>query len=170
MHLAPSVTPLARTSRLMRRCRYSHVDGRRLLAGLRSVASSGLRGRCRLPTQGPRCRSPSGSGSRRPPNWEPPPLLRIEEPLPPLVEVMELRSPAWEPPPPHKGTAVARPLDREPPPPTWEPPPLLRIEEPRPPHVKVGESRPPQPLAGGPPPCALSGNPVANESRWSVKN
>jgi hypothetical protein len=32
---------------------------------------------------------------------EPPPLLRIEEPLPPRVEVMELRPPAWEPPPPH---------------------------------------------------------------------
>jgi hypothetical protein len=43
---------------------------------------------------------------------KPPPLLRIEEPPPPHVEVMELRPPAWEPPPPHKGTAVARPLDR----------------------------------------------------------
>jgi hypothetical protein len=64
-HLGPSVTPLARTSRLMRRCRYSHVDGRRLLAGLGNAASSGPRGRRRLPTQGPRCRSPSGSGSRR---------------------------------------------------------------------------------------------------------
>jgi hypothetical protein len=28
-HLGPSVTPLARRSRLMRRRRYSHVDGRR---------------------------------------------------------------------------------------------------------------------------------------------
>jgi hypothetical protein len=64
-HLGPSVTPLARTSRLMRRRRYSHVDGRRLLAGLGSAASSGPRGRRRLPAQGPRCRSPSGSGSRR---------------------------------------------------------------------------------------------------------
>ena len=64
-HLAPSVTSLARTSRLMRRRRYSHVDGRRLLAGLGSAASSGLRGRRRLPAQGPRCRSPSGSGNRR---------------------------------------------------------------------------------------------------------
>ena len=64
-HLAPSVTSLARTSRLMRRRRYSHVDGRRLLAGLGSAASSGLRGHRRLPAQGPRCRSPSGSGSRR---------------------------------------------------------------------------------------------------------
>jgi hypothetical protein len=45
--------------------RYSHVDGRRLLAGLRSVASSGLRRCRRLPAQGPCCRSPSGSGSRR---------------------------------------------------------------------------------------------------------
>jgi hypothetical protein len=80
---------------------------------------------------------------------EPPPLLRIEEPPPPRVEVMELRPPAWEPPPPHKGTAVARPLDRGPPPPTWEPPP---------PHVEVGEPRPPQPPAGGPPPRVLSGN------------
>jgi hypothetical protein len=64
-HLGPSVTPLARTSRLMRRRCYSHVDWRRLLAGLRSAASSGPRGRRRLPAQGPRCRSPSGSGSRR---------------------------------------------------------------------------------------------------------
>jgi hypothetical protein len=64
-HLTPSVTSLARTSRLMRRRRYSHVDGRRLLAGLGSAASSGLRGRRRLPAQGPRCRSPSGSGNRR---------------------------------------------------------------------------------------------------------
>jgi hypothetical protein len=64
-HLGPSVTPLSRTSRLMRRRRYSHVDGRRLLAGLGSAASSGPRGRRRLPAQGPRCRSPSRSGSRR---------------------------------------------------------------------------------------------------------
>jgi hypothetical protein len=64
-HLGPSVMPLARTSRLMRRRRYSHVDGRRLLAGLGSAASSGPRGRHRLPAQGPHCRSPSGSGSRR---------------------------------------------------------------------------------------------------------
>jgi hypothetical protein len=80
---------------------------------------------------------------------EPPPLLRIEEPPPPRVEVMELRPPAWEPPPPHKGTAVAHPLDRGPPPLAWEPPP---------PHVEVGEPRPPQPPTGGPPPRALSGN------------
>jgi hypothetical protein len=60
-HLGPSVTPLARTSRLMRRRRYSHVDGRRLLAGLGSATSSGPRGRRCLLAQGPRCRSPSGS-------------------------------------------------------------------------------------------------------------
>jgi hypothetical protein len=64
-HLGPSVTPLARTSRLMRRRRYSHVDGRRLLAGLGSATSLGPRGRRRLPAQEPRCRSPCGSGSRR---------------------------------------------------------------------------------------------------------
>jgi hypothetical protein len=63
-HLGPFVTRLARRSRLMRRRRYSHVDGRRLLAGLGSAASSGPRGRRRWPAQGPRCRSPSGSGSR----------------------------------------------------------------------------------------------------------
>jgi hypothetical protein len=62
-HLGPSVTPLARRSCLMRRSRYSH--GRRLLVGLGSVASSGPWGRRRLPAQGPRCRSPSGSRSRR---------------------------------------------------------------------------------------------------------
>jgi hypothetical protein len=77
-HLDPSVTSLARTSRLMRRRRYSHVDGRRLLVGLGSAASSGLRGRRRLPTRA---------------------SLRIEEPPPPRVEVMELRPPAWDPPP-----------------------------------------------------------------------
>jgi hypothetical protein len=64
-HLARSVTSLARTSRLMRRRRYSYVDGRRLLAGLGSAASSGPRGRCCLPAQGHHCRSLSGSGSRR---------------------------------------------------------------------------------------------------------
>jgi hypothetical protein len=64
-HLVPSVTPLARTSCLMRCCRYSHVEGRRLLAGLGSATASGPRGRRRLPAQGPRCRSPSGSGSCR---------------------------------------------------------------------------------------------------------
>jgi hypothetical protein len=65
--------------------------------------------------------------------------LRIEEPPPPHVEVMELRPPAWDPSSPYKGAAAARPLDRGPPPPAWEPPP---------PHVEVGEPRPPQPLAG----------------------
>jgi hypothetical protein len=64
-HLAPSMMPLARTSHLMRRRRYSHVEGRRLLVGLESATASGPRGRRRLPAQGPRCRSPSGSGSRR---------------------------------------------------------------------------------------------------------
>jgi hypothetical protein len=93
VHLAPSVMPLARTSPLMRRSRHSHVDGRRLLAGLGSVASSGPRGRRRLTAQGPRCRSPSGSGRRR---HRP---GRIEEPPPPRVEVMELRPPAGGPPP-----------------------------------------------------------------------
>jgi hypothetical protein len=61
-HLAPSVTSLARTSRLMRRHR-SHVDGRRLLAGLGSVASSGLRGRRRLPAQGPAVARPLDRGT-----------------------------------------------------------------------------------------------------------
>ena len=70
--------------------------------------------------------------------------LRIEEPPPPRVEVMELRPPAWEPPPPHKGAAAARPLDRGPPPPAWEPPP---------PHVEVGEPRPP---TEGPPPSLMN--------------
>jgi hypothetical protein len=65
--------------------------------------------------------------------------LRIEEPPPLRVEVLELRPPAWDPSSPHKGAAAARPLDRGPPPPAWEPPP---------PHVEVGEPRPPQPLAG----------------------
>jgi hypothetical protein len=91
--------------------------------------------------------------------------LRIEEPPSPRVEVMELRPSAWEPSPPHKGAAVARPLDRGPPPPAWEPPPPHKgaaaarpldrgppplTWEPPPPHVEVGEPRPP--------PRALSGN------------
>jgi hypothetical protein len=42
-HLAPSVTPLARTLRLMRHRRYLHVDRRRLLACLGSVVASGPR-------------------------------------------------------------------------------------------------------------------------------
>jgi hypothetical protein len=132
-HLAPSVTSLAQTSRLMHR-RRSHVDGRRLLASLGSVASSGATGTPPLA----RTRAPLSLAL-----WigEPPPLLRIEEPPPPRVEVMEP-----EPPPPHKGTVVARPLDRGPPPPAWEPPPS---------HVEVGEPRPP---AEGPPSRALSGN------------
>jgi hypothetical protein len=65
VHLAPSVTPLARTSRLICHHRYSHIEGCRLLAGLGSATASGPRGRCRLLAQGPYCRSPSGSGSRR---------------------------------------------------------------------------------------------------------
>jgi hypothetical protein len=64
-HLAPSVMPLARTSRPICCCRYSHVDERRLLTGLGSAASWGPRGRHRLLAQGHCCRSPSGSGSRR---------------------------------------------------------------------------------------------------------
>jgi hypothetical protein len=47
----------------MRHRRYSHVDGLRLLAGLGSATTSGLRGRRRLPAQGPHCRSPSGRGA-----------------------------------------------------------------------------------------------------------
>jgi hypothetical protein len=95
-HLVPSMTPLARTSRLMRRRRYSHVDGRRLLTGLGSAASSGPRGRRRLPAQGSLT---LWIGKPPPPTWEPPPLLWIEEPPPPRVEVMELRPPAGGPPP-----------------------------------------------------------------------
>jgi hypothetical protein len=55
----------ARTTRLVCRRRYSHIEGRRLLASLGSAAASRLRGRRRLPTQG-HCRHlPSRSGSRR---------------------------------------------------------------------------------------------------------
>jgi hypothetical protein len=63
VHLAPSVTPLARTSRLMRRRRYSHVDRRRLLASLGSADSSGLWGRRRLPAQGPAVARPLDRGT-----------------------------------------------------------------------------------------------------------
>jgi hypothetical protein len=64
-HLAPSVTLLARTSRHMRRRRYSHVDGRRLLAGLGSAASSELWGRRRLPAQGPAADRGTSATARR---------------------------------------------------------------------------------------------------------
>jgi hypothetical protein len=107
LHALRTFRDVARTSRLVSRLRYSHIEGCRLLAGLECAAASG-------PGDAAAC--------------------------------------------PHKGTAVALPLDREPPSPAREPPPLLRIEEPPPPHVEVGEPRPPQPLVGGPPPHALSGN------------
>jgi hypothetical protein len=69
-HLAPSFRDAARTSRLMCRRRYSHIEGRRLLAGLGSAAASGPRGRRRLPAQGHCRRSASRLGScrRRPGN------------------------------------------------------------------------------------------------------
>jgi hypothetical protein len=86
--------------------------------------------------------------------------LRIEEPPPPRVEVMELRPPAWDPSSLHKGAAAARPLDRGPPPSAWEPPP---------PHVEVREPRPPQPLAGVRR-ARYRATAVANESRWGMKN
>jgi hypothetical protein len=98
-HLAPSVTPLARTSRLMRCHRYSHIDRRRLLAGLGRAASLGPRGRRRLPAQGPPLSLALWIREPPPPTWEPPPLLQIEEPPPPCVEIMELRPPARGPPP-----------------------------------------------------------------------
>jgi hypothetical protein len=55
----------ARTSRLVCRRRYSHIEGRRLLADLGNAAASGPQGHRRLPTQGHCRRSPSRSGSRR---------------------------------------------------------------------------------------------------------
>jgi hypothetical protein len=54
----------AQTSRLVCRHRYSHIEGRRLLAGRGSAAASGPRERRRLPAQGHFRRSPSRSGSR----------------------------------------------------------------------------------------------------------
>jgi hypothetical protein len=132
-HLGPSVTPLARRSRLMRRRRYSHVDGSEDVTHDHALGMPPLA----------RTRAP----------------LRIEEPPPPRVEVMELRPPAWKL--PHKGAAAARPLDRPPPPSAWEPPP---------PHVEVGEPRPPQPLAGVHRRARYRATAVANESRWGVKN
>jgi hypothetical protein len=49
----------------MRRRRYSHVDGRRLLAGLGSAASSELRGRRRLPAQWPPADRGTSATARR---------------------------------------------------------------------------------------------------------
>jgi hypothetical protein len=54
----------ARTSRLVCHRRYSHIEGRRLLADRGSAAASGPRERRRLPAQGHCRRSPSRSGSR----------------------------------------------------------------------------------------------------------
>jgi hypothetical protein len=54
---------VARTSRLVCRRRYSHIEGCSLLAGLESAAALGPRGRRRLPAQGHYRRSPSGSGA-----------------------------------------------------------------------------------------------------------
>jgi hypothetical protein len=54
----------ARTSRLVCRRRYSHIEGCRLLAGRGSAAASEPRERRRLPAQGHYRRSPSRSGSR----------------------------------------------------------------------------------------------------------
>jgi hypothetical protein len=47
----------------MCRRRYSHVEGRRLLAGLGSAAASGPRGRRRLPAQGPAVARPLDRGA-----------------------------------------------------------------------------------------------------------
>jgi hypothetical protein len=62
---APRAFHDAARSNLMRRRRYSHIEGRCLLAGLESSAASGPGGRRRLPAQGPCCRSFSGLGGRR---------------------------------------------------------------------------------------------------------
>ena len=77
--------------------------------------------------------------------------LRIEEPPPPRVEVMELRPPAWEPPPPHKCAAAARPLDRGPPP-----------------HKGAATARPLD--RGRHRRAHYRATAVANVSRWGVKN
>jgi hypothetical protein len=83
--------------------------------------------------------------------------LRIEEPPPPRVEVMELRPPAWEPPPPHKGAAAACPLDRGPPPPAWKPPP---------PHK--GAAAAARPLDRGPPPPAWEPSLMNRDRAWKT--
>jgi hypothetical protein len=97
---------------LMRHRRYSHVDGRRLLAGLGSAASSGFRGRRRLPAQGHRCGSRNlrhrasrkWSCGHRPGNRR-----RRTRALPPLAHwVGGPPPPAWEPPPPY--VEVGEPL------------------------------------------------------------
>ena len=82
----------------MRRRRYSHVDGRRLLAGLGSAASSGPRGRRPCPHKGPAVARPLDRGAAAT-DLGTAALLRIEEPPPPRVEVMELRPPTGGPPP-----------------------------------------------------------------------
>jgi hypothetical protein len=61
-HLAPSVTSLARTSRLMRR-RRSHVDGRRLLAGLGSAPPRSFGDAAACPHKGPAVARPLDRGT-----------------------------------------------------------------------------------------------------------
>jgi hypothetical protein len=60
-HLGPSVTPLARTSRLMRHRRYSHVDGRRLLTGVPPPRDLGDAAAC--PHKGPAVACPLDRGA-----------------------------------------------------------------------------------------------------------
>jgi hypothetical protein len=64
LHAPRTFRDVARTSRLMCRHRYSHIERHRLLAGLRSAAASGPRGRRCLPAQGHYRCSPSRSRSR----------------------------------------------------------------------------------------------------------
>jgi hypothetical protein len=65
LHAPRTFRDATRTSRLVCGRRYSHIEGRRLLTGLGSVAASGPQGRRRLPAQGHCRHSPSGLGSRR---------------------------------------------------------------------------------------------------------
>jgi hypothetical protein len=72
----------------------------------------------------------------------------------PAVELSPPRGPGNAAACPHKGTVVARPLDRG----AVAADLGTGAEEPSPPHVEVGDPRPPQPLAGAPPLRVLSGN------------
>jgi hypothetical protein len=95
----------ARTSRLVCRRRYSHIEGRRLLAGLGSAAASGAPGTPLLARTRALSSLALWIGEPPPPTWEPPPLFRIEESPPPHVEVGEPRPPQ----PPHVEVGEPRP-------------------------------------------------------------
>jgi hypothetical protein len=129
-HLAPSVTSLARTSRLMFR-RRSHVA---CSSALEVPPPRGFGDVAACPHKGPAIARPLDRGTAATtPDRGTSATAHRGNGVAAIGQGHCRRSPSGS------GAAAA----------AWEPPP---------PHVEVGEPRPPQPPAGGPPPRALSGN------------